>query len=180
MDDFKWLENVAKHHKEWIEIIHKFGEYDYAEDIVQESYIALIKYADASKLIDASGKVRKGYMFFTLKSLFFQFYNKKMKITKVPIDGCWELFDDSNVEEHKAYNDICMLIDDELENWGWYDKKLFKLYRDSDMSMRDIASETTISLISIFHSIKNYKQILKQKFQKEYDDYVNNDYNMMY
>jgi len=180
MDNFKWLENVAKHHKEWIEIIHKFGEYDYAEDIVQESYIALIKYADASKLIDASGKVRKGYMFFTLKSLFFQFYNKKMKITKVPIDGCWELFDDSNVEEHKAYNDICMLIDDELENWGWYDKKLFKLYRDSDMSMRDIASETTISLISIFHSIKNYKQILKQKFQKEYDDYVNNDYNMMY
>jgi len=180
MDNFKWLENVAKHHKEWIEIIHKFGEYDYAEDIVQESYIALIKYADASKLIDASGKVRKGYMFFTLKSLFFQFYNKKMKITKVPIDGCWELFDDSNVEEHKAYNDICMLIDDELENWSWYDKKLFKLYRDSDMSMRDIASETTISLISIFHSIKNYKQILKQKFQKEYDDYVNNDYNMMY
>ena len=114
MDNFNWLEQVAKHHKEWIEIIHKFGEYDYAEDIVQESYIALIKYADASKLIDSNGKVRKGYMFFTLKSLFFQFYNKKMKITKVPIDGCWELFDDSNIEEHKAYNDICMLIDDEL------------------------------------------------------------------
>ena len=180
MDDFKWLENVAKHHKEWIEIIHKFGEYDYAEDIVQESYIALIKYADASKLIDVSGKVRKGYMFFTLKSLFFQFYNKKMKITKVPIDGCWELFDDSNVEEHKAYNDICMLIDDEIENWSWYDRKLFKLYRDNDLSMRDISKETTISLISIFHSIKNYKIILKEKFQKEYTDYVENDYNQIY
>jgi len=180
MDNFKWLENVAKHHKEWIEIIHKFGEYDYAEDIVQESYIALIKYADASKLIDASGKVRKGYMFFTLKSLFFQFYNKKMKITKVPIDGCWELFDDSNVEEHKAYNDICMLIDDEIENWSWYDRKLFKLYRDNDLSMRDISKETTISLISIFHSIKNYKIILKEKFQKEYTDYVENDYNQIY
>jgi hypothetical protein len=180
MEDFKWLENVAKHHKEWIEIIHKFGEYDYAEDIVQESYIALIKYADASKLIDASGKVRKGYMFFTLKSLFFQFYNKKMKITKVPIDGCWELFDDSNIEEHKAYNDICMLIDDELENWHWYDRKLFKLYRDTDMSMRDIAGETNISLISIFHSIKNYKEILSTKFQKDYQDYINNDYNQIY
>jgi len=180
MDNFNWLEQVAKHHKEWIEIIHKFGEYDYAEDIVQESYIALIKYADASKLIDASGKVRKGYMFFTLKSLFFQFYNKKMKITKVPIDGCWELFDDSNVEEHKAYNDICMLIDDEIENWSWYDRKLFKLYRDNDLSMRDISKETTISLISIFHSIKNYKIILKEKFQKEYTDYVENDYNQIY
>jgi len=147
---------------------------------VQESYIALIKYADASKLIDSNGKVRKGYMFFTLKSLFFQFYNKKMKITKVPIDGCWELFDDSNIEEHKAYNDICMLIDDEIENWSWYDRKLFKLYRDNDLSMRDISKETTISLISIFHSIKNYKIILKQKFQKDYTDYIENDYNQIY
>jgi DNA-directed RNA polymerase specialized sigma24 family protein len=180
MDNFNWLEQVAKHHKEWIEIIHKFGEYDYAEDIVQESYIALIKYADASKLIDSNGKVRKGYMFFTLKSLFFQFYNKKMKITKVPIDGCWELFDDSNIEEHKAYNDICMLIDDEIKSWNHYDMLLFKLYRDNDLSMRDIATGTTISLISIFHSIKNYKIILKQKFQKEYDDYSNNDYNQIY
>jgi DNA-directed RNA polymerase specialized sigma24 family protein len=180
MGDFKWLEKVAQHHKEWIEIINKFGEYDYAEDIVQESYIALIKYADATKLIDANGNVRKGYMFFTLKSLFFQFYNKKMKITKVPIDGCWELFDDSNVEEHKAYNDICLLIDEELDNWHWYDRKLFKLYRDTDMSMRDIASETNISLISIFHSIKNYKETLKTKFQKDYTDYIENDYNQIY
>ena len=66
MGDFKWLEQVAEHHKEWVGIINKFGEYDYAEDIVQESYIALIKYANAEKIIDASGKVRKGYMFFTL------------------------------------------------------------------------------------------------------------------
>jgi len=180
MDNYKWLEQVAKHHKEWVEVIHKLGEYDYAEDIVQESYIALIKYANADKLIDVNGNVRKGYMFFTLRSLYYQFYNKKKKINKVSFDGCWELFDDSNVEENKAYNDICMLIDDELENWHWYDRKLFKLYRDTDMSMRDIAKETNISLISIFHSIKNYKEILNTKFQKDYQDYSNNDYNTIY
>ena len=73
-----------------------------------------------------------------------------------------------------------MLIDDELENWHWYDRKLFKLYRDTDMSMRDISSETNISLISIFHSIKNYKEILKEKFQKDYTDYIENDYNQIY
>jgi len=180
MDNFKWLEKVAEYHKEWISIINKFGEYDYAEDIVQESYIALIKYANAEKIIDATGKVRKGYMFFTLKSLYFQFYNKKMKVTKVPIDGCWELFDETNIEEQNAYNDICLLIDDEIDNWHWYDKKLFKLYRDTDMSMRDIAKETNISLISIFHSIKNYKEILSTKFQKDYTDYIENDYNNIY
>ena len=180
MDNYKWIEQVAKHHKEWVEIIHKLGEFDYAEDIVQESYIALMKYANADKLIDANGFVRKGYMFFTLRSLYYQFYNKKKKINKVSFDGCWELFDDSNVEEHKAYNDICLLIDDEIDNWHWYDRKLFKLYRDTDMSMRDIAKETNISLISIFHSIKNYKEILSIKFQKDYQDYINNDYNQIY
>lgn len=178
--DNSWLEKVARHHNEWIKIIHSFGEYDYAQDLVQETYIALWKYASAEKIIDVNGNVRKGYIYFTLKSLYYQYYNKKKKITKVPIDGCWELFDDSNIEEHKAYNDICMLIDDEIENWSWYDRKLFKLYRDNDLSMRDISKETTISLISIFHSIKNYKIILKEKFQKDYTDYIENDYNQIY
>lgn len=176
----QWLGKVAEHHAEWVKVVQSFGEYDYAEDIVQESYIALWKYADAEKLLDTNGDVRKGYMYFTLRSLFYQYYNKKKKVNKVDVDGCWELFDDSNIEEQKAYNEICLLIDEEIKDWGWYDKKLFLLYRDTDMSMRDIASETTISLISIFHSIKNYKQILRNKFQKEYDEYKNNDFNTMY
>lgn len=178
--EYKWLEEVAKHHKEWVNTIQKMGEFDYAEDIVQESYIALMKYADATKLIDVNGDVRKGYMLFTLRSLYYQFYNKKKKINKVSFDGCWELFDDSNIEEQKAYHNICLLIDEEIENWHWYDKKLFKLYRDTDFSMRDISKETNISLISIFHSIKNHKSILKDKLQKDYQDYINNDYNNIY
>lgn len=180
MDNNKWLEEVAKHHKEWIKIINSFSEIDYAEDLVQEMYIALWKYADADKVIDSNGNVRKGYVFFTLRSLYFQFYNKKSKITKVGIEEQWSLFDDSNLEEQKAYNDICMLIDSEIDNWHIYDKKLFKLYRDSGMSMREIAKETNISLISIFHSIKNYKEILNKKFQKDYTDYIENDYNNIY
>lgn len=171
MADYKWLEQVAKHHKEWVDVIYKLGETEYAEDIVQESYMALIKYADEKKLIDENGKVKKGYMFFTLRSLYYQFYNKKKKVNKVSFDEQWEIFDDSNLEEHQAYNDICLMIDKELETWHWYDRKLFKLYRDSDMSMRDIAKETNISLISIFHSIKNYKEILNSKFEQNYNDY---------
>ena len=92
--DNSWLAKVAEHHNEWIKIIHSFGEYDYAQDLVQETYITLWKYASAEKIIDVNGNVRKGYVYFTLKSLYYQYYNKKKKITKVPIDGCWELFDD--------------------------------------------------------------------------------------
>lgn len=180
MTDFKWLEKVAVHHKEWIKTIQKMGEYDYCEDIVQESYIALMKYANAEKLIDIDGNVRKGYMLFTLRSLYYQYYNKKIKVNKVSFDGCWGLFDDSNLEEQEAYHNICMLIDEEIENWHWYDKKLFKLYRDTNLSMRDIAGETNISLMSIFNSLKNHKEILKEKFQKDYQDYLDRDYENEY
>ena len=48
------------------------------------------------------------------------------------------------------------------------------------MSMRDIAKETNISLISIFNSIKNYKEILNTKFQKDYTDYIERSYENMY
>jgi DNA-directed RNA polymerase specialized sigma24 family protein len=176
----KWLEQVAQHHKEWVKIANIYKVDDYAEDIVQEVYIALFKYADAAKIIDAKGNVRKGYVFFTIKSLCFQYLNKRNKIDKIGIDTLFNLSDNSNIEEHKAYNDICLMIDEEIDNWHWYDKKLFRLYRDTDMSMRDIAKETNISLISIFHSIKNYKEVLNNKFMKDYQDYINNDYNNIY
>ena len=180
MNKYWWIEEVAKHHKEWVKTVRNLGEYDYSEDIVQESYIALMKYASAEKLINEAGEVRKGYMFFTLRSLYFQFYNKKMKVNKVSFDDTFTLFDNSNLEEQNAYHNICMLIDEEIESWNSYDMLLFKLYRDNDLSMREIAKGTTISLISIFHSIKNHKAILKEKFQRDYDDYINNDYNMIY
>jgi len=173
----KWLEKVAQHHKEWVKIANLYNVDDYAEDIVQEVYIALFKYADATKILDAKGEVRKGYVFFTIKSLCFQYLNKRNKVDKIGIDTLFNLSDESNIEEHKAYNDICLMIDDEIKDWHWYDQKLFKLYRDTDFSMRDIAKETGISLISIFHSIKTYKETLKDKFEKEYQEYINNDYN---
>jgi len=180
MVDNSWLAKVAVFHKDWVKVIQSFGEYDYAEDIVQETYISLWKYANADKILDENGEVRKGYVYFTLRSLYYQYYNKKKKVNKVDIDGCWELYDDSNLNEQEAYHNICLLIDEEIKNWNNYDRLLFKLYRDNDLSMRDIAKGTTISLMSIFNSLKNHKEILKQKFQKQYTDYIERDYENEY
>ena len=53
----EWLSIVFKRHKEWIKIVNSFGEYDYAEDFVQECYLVLYKYADEEKIIK---KTKKG------------------------------------------------------------------------------------------------------------------------
>ena len=178
MDGAKWLEVVAEQHDTWIGIVNGFGEYNYAEDIVQESYIALTKYADPNKIIK-DGKVSRGYMFFTLRSLYYQYYNKKKKVQKISIDND-EVFlqipHTDNMEEQEAFHKICLLVDDVADKWTWYDKKMWKLYSQTDMSIRKLAAETTISWVSIFNTLKHAKNELNEKFREDYEDYKNKDY----
>lgn len=173
-----WLNIVATQHEDWIKIVNGFGEYNYAEDLVQEAYIRLIKYAKPQNIIKHN-KVSRGYMFFTLRSLYFQYYNSKRKIDKVSIDdeeNFLQIADETNLEEHEAFNKVCTLIDEVAEEWTWYDRKLFKLYRDTDLSIRKIAKETNISWVSIFNSLKNCKQDVRSKLGETYEDYKNQDY----
>jgi len=116
-------------------------------------------------------------MYFTLRTTYYLYYNSKRKISKVYIDdNILQLIDDTDLKEHEAYNKICKKIDQEIDNWHWYDKKLFILYRDSGMSIRKIAAETKISWVSIFNSLKNAKNIIKNKLSEDYEDYKNQDY----
>jgi len=172
-----WLNIVAAQHKDWIKIVNGFGEYNYAEDIVQESYLRLIKYAKPHNIIK-DGKVSRGYMFFTLRSIYFQYYNSKKRIIKVSIDddNFLQIADNTNIEEQKAFYKICKSIDEVSEDWNWYDRKLFKLYRDTDLSIRKIAKETNISWVSIFNTLKNCKNEIKEKLNEDYEDYKNEDY----
>ena len=174
----EWLAKVAKRHKEWVAIVKSFGEYDYAEDIVQEMYLTIYKYANEDKII-RNGVVSRGYLYFTLRSLYYQYYNSKRKITKVSIDDnefTIQIPNDSQMDEQIAFHKICTMIDNHIEGWRWYEKKLFSLYRDSDLSIRGIAAETNISWVSIFNSLKHAKEEIKDKFKEDWEDYINKDY----
>jgi len=174
----EWLEKVAERHKEWVAIVKSFGEYDYCEDLVQEMYLTIYKYANEDKVI-RNGVVSRGYLYFTLRSLYYQYYNSKRKITKVSIDDdefTIQIPNDSQMDEQIAFHKICTMIDDHIEGWRWYEKKLFSLYRDSDLSIRGIAAETNISWVSIFNSLKHAKEEIKDKFKEDWEDYKNKDY----
>ena len=80
------------------------------------------------------------------------------------------------MDEQIAFNKICNLIDAEIENWDWYNRKLFKIYRDSGLSIRGIAAETKISWVSIFNSLKNMKTRIKKEYQDDWDNYKDNNY----
>ena len=174
----QWLEIVAKEHSKWIKIVNNLGEYSFAEDIIQEAYLVLYKYTDEEKVIK-NGKINQGYMFFVIRSVLFQFYNakKKIKIQSIDSDEFFQQIpDDYKMDEEIAYNDFCKLLDKKASTFNWYDQKLWKLYSQTDMSIRKIAAETKISWVSIFNSLKNIKNELRQDLREDYEDYLNEDY----
>ncbi len=180
--DLDWLSIIAKKHKTWVQMVTNLVGDFYAEDIVQESYIAISKYSDPNKIIK-DGEVSNGYMYFTLRSLAFQFYNKKKKVNIISIDkeeSFLQLPDIDNIEENEAFHRICTLVDSIAEEWHWYDKKIWKLYSQTDMSIRKLASETKISWVSIFNTLKNLKLDIKNKLKEDYEDYKNGDWERIY
>lgn len=170
-----WLSKVAKHHKYFVGVVEGFGERFYAEDIVQEMYIRLHKYTTWDKIVK-DGEVNKGFVWFVLRNIYVDFCKQKSRIEKVDLNEAIYINEDAiDVNLIKAKNRIELKIEKEINSWHWYDSMLFKLYRDSGKSMRELEAETKISLTSIFHTIKSCKERIKDAIGEDYEDLQNND-----
>lgn len=177
-----WIEELNKYKKDWVNIAASFVGERYAEDIVQESYIRLLKYSDKNKMIFENGTVNKSYMWKTIRSVSLNLINeRKYNIFSLEKEkhSLHDEFDSNLVSKEDALEKLLKMMNDEVDTWHWYDKKLYLLYKDSGMSFRTIASETGISWISIYNTIKNCKQRLKDKFQEDFEDYYNEDYELI-
>ena len=170
-----WLTIVAKEHKFFVSVVQSFGEYNYAEDIVQEMYLRIHKYTSADKIIK-NGEVNKGFIWFVLRNIYVDYCKQRSKIEKTDLNEAIYIFDESDERQiNEAKNTIEQQIETEIQSWHPYDSILFKLYRDSGKSMRELEAGTKISLTSIFHTIKHCKQRIKNAVGEDYQDLLNND-----
>ena len=175
MKSAKWLSEVAKYHNDWVNIARASGGGSYSEDLVQEMYLKLYKYTNEQKIIK-DGKLSKGYVYFTLKSVVNTYLVQSSKVTKVPIDVLKNISNTETLEDKIAFENLCDMIDSEISNWRWYDDILFNLYKNKDVTIRGLAQGTTISVTSIFGTIKDCKAIIKDKFSDKYESYKKKDY----
>lgn len=122
-------------------------------------YLRLLKYTNQEKIVK-DNEVNKAYVWFTLRSVYMMYLKEKSKIDKIRIGEDFDIPDDSSeqFELKRVYSYI--------DRWEWYDKMLFTTYINSDLSIRQIAKETGISLTSVFYTIKNCKQALKKNINK--------------
>jgi RNA polymerase sigma factor (sigma-70 family) len=165
------LKETAKHHLEWIKVIkaHSFNKTEcaYAEDFVQEAYIKLHTYADPER-VAPNGVLNKGYFFFVLKSVLFDYRKAKTPI-KISIEDC-ETCDDQQEQKgiHKTPDYLFEKMYQTIDGFNWYDKKLFEIYLQEIPSIRKLAKETRISQTEIFNTLKKAKDEINRQLNKDY------------
>jgi len=151
-----FLEN----YNDWVDLAKSFVGDTYAQDIIQEAYIKLSGYDNEY--------INRSYIYLTIRSLCFDFLKAKKRVLKVEIKD-YNIEDIEENEYKEVYNNLLIEIEKEIETWSWYDREIFKLYRDTPMSLRKLANETGISVTSIYLTIKKCKELLKDKFKQDYE-----------
>ena len=97
------IEQAAKKHKTWINIVNSFGcPKNISEDIVQEMYIYLIRYEKEGKNIWYDGdEVNYYYVFKQLRGIYVSYLRSNSKITKVSLDEIDKQFEEIDPKEYE-------------------------------------------------------------------------------
>jgi hypothetical protein len=176
------LELLAKEHTLWIKMVVNMGcSKDVAEDIVQEMYIKLHRLIkDENKIMYNDEEVNRFYVFVTLKNLYVDYRKAKGKYNFFEFDERDDVIDDEDsTDRDEAFSNLMNSITEEINSWHLYDAKLCNTYFKSNLSLRDISTGSKISLTSIFNSVRNYKKILRDKFEEDVMDFYNEDYHLI-
>lgn len=168
---------MADKHEDWLNMAKSFGlSTDDSNELVQQMYVRVYGYVDnIDKILYNDNEVNTFYIYVTLRNLYLSTHHKPnnkfvylddfVKLDEIPDDS----FDIINQKEE--FENLIGKIESEVDKWYWYDKKIFNIHFAEGMSMRKIAKETKISLSSIFNTLTNIKQKIRNKTKKDYEKY---------
>lgn len=172
-----------------------------ANDLVHDMYIKLFdSIKDPEKIMYNDTEINTMYIYMTLKSIYNNHVisiSKKNKALSLYIglknyagletysnysnhtSGNFKFKEeiDNSYDENTIMNektDLGSRILDEVNKWHHYDAKLFKIIVIDGVSMRQLSRDTSISLTSIFSSIKSSKEKIRVMFNDEYKNINNN------
>ena len=167
------FEAVGKRHDEWVRMAISIGSpSSIAEDIIQEVYLRLHKYRKTAepKLIAKDGSVNMFYMFGAIRNTVRTELGKESKYIGFPEFYFEESKGEADLDFEERYQALMNEIKEEVDSWGAYNSKLFNLYFKTDLSMRKIASGTGIGLTHIYTSITKYRESIRDKFTKDFNN----------
>ena len=165
MDKNKVLTLLAEYHNKWLANVNALinDENIQAEDIVQDMYLKIHSSKDeVIKKAIVNNKPHIGYV----NKVLYTMYLKAQKEESLKT----ELKDNHTVEEKQPeinkFN-IEKKIDEIVNSFYWFDRKLFNLYRKEFHTIRSLSKATKISHVVVHNTISKCKKKIKRKLKDE-------------
>ena len=184
------LEKLGKNHSLWIKMLINMGcDYVTAQDLTQEMYLRMHRLiTDQKKIMYNDEEVNRFFVYIVLRNMYSDYMKAKNKFVTfeyLETDSVEEQANDNFVQEMDDFDSqdgleaISRAVNSEISSWRRYDAMLANMYFKGDLSLRDIANGSGISLTSIFNSVKKYKQRIRHLLMEDYEDYINGDWHLI-
>ena len=189
------LDEVYKYHNDWINIASTLVG-DFAPDLVNDLYVTLIDRGVKLENIKYGDEVNKLFIYRMLRNLCLDYLRKesRMKLCELRTDIQYlELS-----EEEKALDKLYTKIEGIMENWHWYNRRVFEIYMFTGLSLRDISSGSdkeikriavddyikpaaikrglNIHYGSLWSTIDWCKSEIREELKEDYKNFLNKDY----
>lgn len=161
------LELLSKRHDEWLRMAMSFGaDRDSAQDLVQDMYLRMYKYVEnPERIMYNEDEVNTYFVFVVLRNLYI---SSQKAMTFSELEELEGEMDDPNYEMEMAHNNLIDELWEEVDSWHWYDTKLFKLYHNTNMTIKKISEETKISERSIWNTLDNGRKRIQTNRKEAY------------
>jgi len=154
------LKKLTDKHNDWIAIVKSFGVDDYAEDLVQEMYVRVIKYLRNGKDLSYGDDINYYYIYMMLRHMTTNLQIKKSKFNVINIDDYINKIGKQtpmgfNIEE--KYKQVIK----KLNELHWYDKQVYEII-EGGTSIKELSEKSHISYYSLYRTYNKVKKILKE------------------
>lgn len=136
-----------------------------AKDLLHDFYIALHSKIDSKKVkindILYNDSLNKAFIYKMMHNIF---------IDTIRVDK--DLLIDKDLKniieaDNTKYVDIEKVVDDIVDGFYWFDRKLFNLYRKKFHSIRKLSAATNISHVVVWRTINNCIKEIKKKIDEK-------------
>ena len=145
-------------HQDWLAMAMKLGAGDFAEDIVQEMYLKLGELKRPERVMFNENQINGFYVYVIIKNLVYDLQKAQTKYTMVSLDDVMNVqYEPYDPDTDNDFEEKLQAVQREIAEWYWYDRMMFKIYHNTDLSIRKLSEETNISASSIFNTLKTCK-----------------------
>ena len=161
------LHILVRDEKTWLNMAEEISSNSniLAKDLLHDFYIALHSKINNGKVkindILYNDSLNKAFIYKMMRNLFLDELRKDKDLL---IDK-----DLKNIIEadNTSYVDIEKVVDDIVNEFYWFDRKLFNLYRKKFHSIRKLSAATNISHVVVWRTINNCIKEIKKKINDE-------------